>query len=456
MKTIHGTQELATSADLPYLTRLRGGTYSHTVDLLHFSDGTAALTDLIRLNPNVEGYSLDRDGHSPARLARYEDSGFAAVRNPRARQSELQISRIITGSYPLISVGRLSDVLRAHGYPLGGANLREHEAIAATQAAIWHYSNGSRLDTRAAASWLDVFQSGVQIIPSGDGLACVPMRFEEPIELGCYEIEVRGNIRGFATWLEKSIDGRSWRRVSTSTIDVSGGSLSTGGSVRRRKNLGYGATVTSMHGSGRAEGYRHYRVVLSTPDLPEFSDVSREVAITGLRVQPSASAEARNSDRVIFLYDYLLRLAQGTIHADPHLAEVVATQSGRPASGRLGPYMVTGAAGRVRVGVQGSSVRVCDADGRALTNELWTHQQFHIVATGLAVGTSALCLTVENQPVTSVVALTGTDAASSTEEYTPVVSGQLRGTRSEMLIHTIDWDTPSPSIENERQLIRHA
>jgi hypothetical protein len=35
------------------MTRYRGGTYSHTVDTIVFTDGTCARTDLIRLNPNL-------------------------------------------------------------------------------------------------------------------------------------------------------------------------------------------------------------------------------------------------------------------------------------------------------------------------------------------------------------------------------------------------------------------
>ncbi|PJE20383.1 MAG: TQXA domain-containing protein, partial [Mycobacterium sp.] len=41
------------------MTRYRGGTYSHTVDKIVFTDGSTARTDLIRLNPNLQAYSLD-------------------------------------------------------------------------------------------------------------------------------------------------------------------------------------------------------------------------------------------------------------------------------------------------------------------------------------------------------------------------------------------------------------
>ncbi|HEY0227213.1 MAG TPA: TQXA domain-containing protein, partial [Mycobacterium sp.] len=53
------------AAELPHLTRYRGGTYSHTVDRIVFTDGTTARTDLIRLHPNVDAYSLDFTGIAP-------------------------------------------------------------------------------------------------------------------------------------------------------------------------------------------------------------------------------------------------------------------------------------------------------------------------------------------------------------------------------------------------------
>ena len=50
------------------LTRAPGGTYSSTVEVIHFTDGSSAHTDLIRLNPNIDAYSLDFAGVSPRQL----------------------------------------------------------------------------------------------------------------------------------------------------------------------------------------------------------------------------------------------------------------------------------------------------------------------------------------------------------------------------------------------------
>lgn len=67
------------AVDLSRMTRYRGGTYSHTVDTIVFTDGTTARTDLIRLNPNIEAYSLDFTGIAPTRPSRYSADGWAAV-----------------------------------------------------------------------------------------------------------------------------------------------------------------------------------------------------------------------------------------------------------------------------------------------------------------------------------------------------------------------------------------
>ena len=64
---------------LPLLTRYRGGTYSHTVDRVVFSDGTTARTDLIRLHPNVDAYSLDFTGIAPHIPSRYRLGTWSAL-----------------------------------------------------------------------------------------------------------------------------------------------------------------------------------------------------------------------------------------------------------------------------------------------------------------------------------------------------------------------------------------
>src|SRR5689334_11443045 len=78
-------------ADLPRLTRYRGGTYSPTVDTIVFTDGSTARTDLIRLNPNIDAYSLDFLGMAPTRPSRYRPANWSAVPNVGARAFEAEV-----------------------------------------------------------------------------------------------------------------------------------------------------------------------------------------------------------------------------------------------------------------------------------------------------------------------------------------------------------------------------
>jgi TQXA domain-containing protein len=48
----------------------------------------------------------------------------------------------------VLGTAELSRRLPLAGYPLGSANISEHEAIAATQAAIWRFTNDLELDNR--------------------------------------------------------------------------------------------------------------------------------------------------------------------------------------------------------------------------------------------------------------------------------------------------------------------
>src|SRR3954453_15479501 len=95
-------REVAGSVELSRLTRYRGGTYSHTVGTLTFDDGAIARTDLIRLNPNVEAYSLDFGGHAPTRPSHYRADTWTAVTNVTARARESEVDWILRNSFPIL------------------------------------------------------------------------------------------------------------------------------------------------------------------------------------------------------------------------------------------------------------------------------------------------------------------------------------------------------------------
>jgi TQXA domain-containing protein len=269
--------EVAGSRELSRLTRYRGGTYSHTVGTLVFTDGSVARTDLIRLNPNVEAYSLDFGGVAPSRPSHYRAATWSAVTNLRARAREPEIDWILRNSFPTVGTAELSRRLRAAGHPLGSSNIAEHEAIAATQAAIWFFTNDMQLDNRPR-------NVPVAEHRSVEGVA---FEFDGAPQLGGYTVDITSKTEATLR-LQKSTDGSTWRDVASSRLTVTGPG-------RYRKGLGAGSTL-SRHLPGRAgQGFRHYRVVAD--GRVEMGEVT--FWLEGV-------SHHRNPDRVVHLYDYLL------------------------------------------------------------------------------------------------------------------------------------------------------
>lgn len=326
-------REVARGAELNRLTRYRGGTYSHTVGTLTFADGTTARTDLIRLNPNVEAYSLDFAGHAPTRPSHYLAATWSAVTNLRARAHEAEVDWILRNSFPTIGTAELSSRLRAAGYPLGSSNVAEHEAIAATQAAIWFFTNDMQLDDRPRNVPIAVRQTSNGI----------DFEFDGAHQLGGYTVEVTSKT-AVSVRLQKSADGSRWRDVASSELTVTGPG-------RYRKALGSGSTLSRHLAGRRGEGYRHYRLVLD--DGVEVGDVSFWL---------DGTSHYRNPDRVVHLYDYLLagaRWARGHAVA-PELSSVAAVVD----DGLIGPLRLH-ANDLVALSVSGGSL--LDADGAELT-----------------------------------------------------------------------------------------
>jgi TQXA domain-containing protein len=275
------------SVDLSRMTRYRGGTYSHTVDTIVFADGTSAHTDLIRLNPNIEAYSLDFTGIAPTRPSRYDADTWAAVPHLQARAHEAEVDWILRNSYPMLSTTVLSARLRAAGYGLGSRNIAEHEAIAGTQAAIWFLSNGLELDTRA----LNV---PVRTSRDSGGLS---VEFDGERQLGGYTATV-STLNGATLSLQKSVDGEVWEDVKASAIDVAPG----GGQVTR--SLGVGSTFLHSRFGRHGGGYRHYRLV-----------VGGDAIVDDVTFRLHGAPPYRNAEPIVYLYQYLLAGARAAREA---------------------------------------------------------------------------------------------------------------------------------------------
>ena len=304
------------AAELSRLTRYRGGTYSHTVEKVFFADGSAARTDLIRLNPNVPAYSLDFTGVSPSYPSRYQAGTWSDLAHLRASGKEGEVDWILRHSYPLLSTAELSRRVREAGYPIGTANISEHEAIAATQAAIWCLTNGLALETRPLNVPVAVRRSA----------GVTTFEFDGEPQLGGYSVWTRSSIE---LRLQKSSNGLVWH-------DVSGSLLTTGTDTGRyHRTLGEGSTLSaSSHGRG-GRGYRYYRLVAtSETGTPRIDHVN--FWLTGSR-------HYRNSDKVVHLYNYLIAgsaaagRAAGKKSTQPALIDTHAVAD----TDLIGPFQVT-------------------------------------------------------------------------------------------------------------------
>lgn len=352
-------------APVTALSRVRGGMYSSTVDLIRFADGSTAHTDLIRLNPNIDAYSLDFAGLSPRRLAHYHEAPWRQAPEP-TRRWRREIARLLSNSYPTVTTAELTRRLRASGYPIGAAEIRRHEAIAATQAAIWRLTNGLELDIQpldvpvAVRARIGEHPSARPIepreglldwhtpLPAGE-IAYLELTLAEPRLLQSYNITVgaRTGRHEIELRLEQSADGVRWSPVSRSGLAIGARRL-TGRPVQRR--LGATATLASAQASGLQRGHRHYRLAATGP-------VERDglLDLRDIRLEVTGGQRFRNNERVAYLYDLLLSQATGS--------EPVLRPSSAHSGEVAGPFVLAGTAATVSAG----PARVVDAEG----NQLW-------------------------------------------------------------------------------------
>lgn len=346
--------------NLSRMTHYRGGTYSHTVDTIVFADGTRARTDLIRLNPNIDAYSLDFAAAAPTTPSRYRADSWSAVPHLQTRAHEAEVDWILRNSYPVRSTAQLSHDLRAAGYPLGQRNIAEHEAIAGTQAAIWRFTNGLQLDDRPLNVPVRISHSDNEIAVEFDGRR----------QLAEYSATVSSR-EGAVLTLQKSVDGVHWQSVAASQVVVRPGITAIS------KTLGVGSTLAdSGHGTGRS-GYQHYRLT-----------IDGDATVSDLAFLLDNSRDYRNSEPVVYLYNYLLAGAAAARKASvtPTLDISDAVSEGD----LIGPFrLVTADAAALRVSGGHSIV---DADGIVIGAPLKPESAFFL---RVSEGTGAVTLTIE-------------------------------------------------------------
>ena len=329
------------------MTRYRGGTYSHTVDTIVFTDGTSARTDLIRLNPNIAAYSLDFTGHAPTGPSHYRAADWAAVPHLRTRAHEAEVGWILCNSFPALTLTELSKRLRSAGYPLGNANIAEHEAIAATQAAIWQFTNDLKLDDRPR---------NVPVVERR-GAEGIVFEFDSEPELGGYTVELASR-SAVSLLLQKSTDGVTWSDVAASGLNVEGGRGT------HRKPLGVGSTVAHTQRGRGSRGYRFYRLVVLGASA---------VVVGAVRFWLNGVRTYANPDRIVHLYDYLLKGAHGARAQSPALRLV--SDDAIYEDGLVGPLRLDAVDGAALAVSQGELV---DEDGRELVGAVTAGVDFYV------------------------------------------------------------------------------
>lgn len=386
------------ATELPQMTRYRGGTYSHTIDRIVFTDGSTARTDLIRLNPNLDAYSLDFSGIAPHLPSRYRLGTWTALPHLRTRASEARVDWILRHSFPIRSIGELSQQLRDAGYPLGAGNISEHEAIAGTQAAIWHLTNGLALDVQR----LNVPVA----VKRGPG-PVITFQFDGQPQLGGYSVWTTSDT-SVSMRLQKSANGVDWQ-------DVSGSKLITDparGIYRRA--LGVGSTLSASRHGHRGHGYRFYRLIATAESNRASGTENGMLKIGHVSFWLTGSRHFRNADRVVHLYNYLLAGAASFPRETDHPALI--DREATASSGLIGPFQV-----RASLEFNASNGHeLVDADGFAIDGVVEPGTDFYVRA---APGASSATLTAtlpatERHRVAGRV-LTGV-APNAPERFTPV------------------------------------
>jgi TQXA domain-containing protein len=304
----------------------------------------------------------------------------------------------------MVAPAELSQRMREAGYPLGPANINEHEAIAATQAAIWYLTNGLALDTQP----LNVPVA----VRHGPG-PVMTFEFDGQPQLGGYSVWTASD-SAVTLRLQKSANHVDW-------LDVSGSQLTTTPSKGRyQRALGVGSTLSASSHGHHGRGYRYYRLIAKAESgTPRIGHV--HFWLTGTR-------HYRNADRVVHLYNHLLAGALQTAVETDELVLVDAQATAGPEL--IGPFQV-----RTPLALNAEDGHaLVDSDGFAIHGVVQPGTDFYLRP---ALGTSATTLTATTPHQLTGRVLTGVAADGASQRFTPVALAMS----TDVAIHfDISWD----------------
>ena len=361
----------ATTRSYTYYPR---GELSPTLERVRFTDGTSTTTDLIGLTGNGSDGSADVYSANFASTAinasqgpvlpqgvTFQEGDWSASPVLAENSGQANVARILQQSYPKLTVAQLTNALKqSGGLSASSGNIKNWEAIAATQAAIWHFTDGKDLDTTRYATPVSATASSQSDAAPADlvldsnassawqaaapGTASLDFTFPASFEPRSYAVTTREGGAAAntpASWkLQRSANGVTYTDVSTSTVThtFAGGPAETRVSGNIPPGAIYGSYTTL------------YRVVFTGAQDPSQPVEIGEVTFEGFGVfgnQPNYDYQQfANTSNVVRAYQYLV--ADAEANPVPAPAPLVDVQSAQDAFERealtdlVGPFTYTG------------------------------------------------------------------------------------------------------------------
>ena len=156
---------------------------------IRWADGTASETELVRLDEQLPAYAL-LPGVSGTSLR--EVSWLESAWLP----NEWALTQVVAQGYGRVGIEELRRRLRRAGYAIAAEELTIHDAIAGTQAAVWHVSTGRELDARhvnpIAVSHLYDFLLGRAGVPGHGRIEAQGSLGARYFVAGVSAVEIRG------------------------------------------------------------------------------------------------------------------------------------------------------------------------------------------------------------------------------------------------------------------------
>lgn len=310
---------------------------SATLQDLYFTDGSHAKSDLIGLSGAAESKAYSADYAATASSysqfgptindqTTFIETDWSDGTHTTGADTAAPVTWVLQNSAPQLSLAELTSQVNASQSPSAiTGNIKNYDAYAATQAAIWHYTDGKDLDTTRYAdptAATDSDDAPAVGLLTGDGWTApaagpVSIDFDFPakLELSSYTVTRSDAASAPAGWrLQRLTADGTYQDVSTTAVKSTDTRYFADG-TQTSVNVGASATYG---------GYTRYRLVIDGATDPSLPVHVQSVSFSGLGVFGSSTSDKReyaNATPVVLAYKHLLA------GAEQHTASVQALQS---------------------------------------------------------------------------------------------------------------------------------